>query len=119
MIAINAKEYLRTPTKEDIKSIVALHKAKHKVDNHIGSLDCTHMYRKNCTTAWKGHFKGSQTSPCIVLEAVADYNLWFRNPNPNILNRSPLMNMMLHCCLHDLAKETGFFPFQIGDEKFS
>jgi hypothetical protein len=48
-------EYLlRKPTKDDVlKEIVALHKHKHHIDGLLGSLDCTHIYWKNCPVAWK------------------------------------------------------------------
>ena len=34
------KEYLRLPSAEDLKNIVALHKEIHQVDGMVGSLDC-------------------------------------------------------------------------------
>jgi hypothetical protein len=77
MVSLYAKEYLRTPTPNDIKSIVTLHKHVHGVDGLFGSLDCTHTYWKNCPAALKGQFKGRKPSPSIVLEAACDYNLWF------------------------------------------
>jgi hypothetical protein len=43
-----AKEFLRLPTKRDLKAICKLHKAVHDVDGMApGSLDCTHTYWKN------------------------------------------------------------------------
>jgi hypothetical protein len=74
---INAKEYLRALTKEDVKYIVTLSQAKHKVEGQIGSLDSTHIYWKTFPTAWKCQFRGRHTSPSLVHEAVADNNLWF------------------------------------------
>ena len=53
-------EYLRLPTKADIKSIVKLHKHAHKIDGMFGSLDCMHTYWKNCPKGWQGQFKGKE-----------------------------------------------------------
>jgi hypothetical protein len=128
MITLYAKEYLRTPTKDDIKSIVALHKAQHKVDGMLASLDCTHTYWKNCPSAWKGQYSGRHSSPSIVLEAACDYNLWFWHlaygycgcmNDLNILDRSPLFDMMLDGTLDSIEKEAGVVPFKIAEEEFN
>ncbi|XP_019154351.1 PREDICTED: uncharacterized protein LOC109150829 [Ipomoea nil] len=42
----------------------------------LGSLDCMHWTWKNCPTAWAGQYAGRSREPTIVLEAVADYDLW-------------------------------------------
>ena len=78
-VKFHQDEYLRAPTKADLKSILALHKEKHRgVDGMIGGLDCMHTYWDKCPVAWQGAFKnGSKKKPSIVLEAACDYNLWF------------------------------------------
>jgi hypothetical protein len=68
------KEWLRLPTKADLKSILQLHKQQHGVDGMVGSLDCSHTYWKNCPKAWQGSYKGKERMPSIVLEAISDYN---------------------------------------------
>jgi hypothetical protein len=70
-------EYLRLPTKTDIKSIVKLHKYSHQIDGMFGSLDCMHTYWKNCPKAWQGQFKGKEEMASIVLEGIYDYHTWF------------------------------------------
>jgi hypothetical protein len=55
---IYMKEFLRLPTATNLKNIVKLHKSVHSVDGMIGSLDCTHMFWKNCPKAWQGSYKG-------------------------------------------------------------
>ena len=35
-----------------------------------------HWEWKNCPTAWGGQYAGRSGSPTIILEAVADYDLW-------------------------------------------
>lgn len=42
----------------------------------LGSLDCMHWKWKNCPTGWAGQYAGRSGSPTIILEAVADYDLW-------------------------------------------
>ena len=42
----------------------------------LGSLDCMHWRWKNCPTAWAGQYSGRSGAPTIILEAVADYDLW-------------------------------------------
>ena len=42
----------------------------------LGSLDCMHWKWKNCPTAWAGQYAGRSGSPTIILEAVADYDIW-------------------------------------------
>jgi len=42
MISVYLSEYLRLPTAADVKSVLKLHKEKHKVKGMMGSLDCMH-----------------------------------------------------------------------------
>ncbi|XP_062118442.1 uncharacterized protein LOC133832070 [Humulus lupulus] len=42
----------------------------------LGSLDCMHWKWKNYPTAWGGQYAGRSGSPTIILEVVADYDLW-------------------------------------------
>ena len=71
------EEYLRCPTSTDLKNIATLHEAAHGVEGLLGSLDCSHVYWKNCPVAWQGSYKGKEKKPSIVLEAMCDYNRWF------------------------------------------
>ena len=54
---------------------------------------------KNCPTAWAGQYAGRSRVPTIILEAVADYDLWIwhayfgmpgSNNDINVLESSPL-----------------------------
>jgi hypothetical protein len=127
IVSLYKNEYLRLPTSDDIKAITKLHKFVHNVDGMLGSLDCTHTYWKNCPVGWKGSYQGQNSAPSIVLEAVCDYNLFFWHLNYgncgclndiNILNRSPLLDMMVDGTLHALEREAGVVPFQINDQEF-
>jgi hypothetical protein len=50
---ICAKEYLRTLAKRML-NLFGLPKAEHKVDRHMGSLDCIYASWKNYPVSWKG-----------------------------------------------------------------
>ncbi|XP_057541268.1 uncharacterized protein LOC130818989 [Amaranthus tricolor] len=66
----------------------------------IGSVDCMHWEWKNCPAAWKGQYHGRAGVTTLILEAVADHDLWiwhafFGMPGSyndlNVLHRSPLL----------------------------
>jgi hypothetical protein len=60
-----------------MKALNNLHKSQHGVDGTFGSLDCIHTFWKNCAKGWQGSFQGKEgKEPSIVLEAIADYQLW-------------------------------------------
>jgi hypothetical protein len=42
----------------------------------IGSLECMHWAWKNCPTTLADSYKGKETKPTLVLEAVANQCLW-------------------------------------------
>ena len=118
-------EYLRTPTKEDLKAITRLHQNVHKVPGMVGSLDCMHTYWKNCPVAWQGSYKGSKSKPSIVLEAMSDHHLFFWHcaygyagtlNDINILNLSPLLESFRDGSFEKLEDE--ICPFMIGTSAF-
>ena len=127
-IKLHQEEYLRGPTKSDLKGTLDLHKAKHRgVDGMFGGLDCMHTHWDKCPVGWQGAFKnGSKKKPSIVLEASCDHNLWFWHASCgcagtlndiNILNLSPLTEMFLDGSMEDLEKEVT--PFVIEGEHFN
>ena len=69
--------FARRMARADARRVSEMHEAKHGVAGMIGSLDCMHVGWKNCPVAWQGSQMGKSGKPTIVLEAVADYNLWF------------------------------------------
>ena len=125
---IYAQEYLRLPSVADVKSIVKLHRAVHKVDGLIGSLDCSHTMWKNCPKAWAGSYTGKPGSPSILLEAVVDYHMFFWHASYgytgnigdlNVLQQSPLLERMIDGTFHQLEEEAKVVPFDIGEEEFN
>ena len=118
-------EYLRMPTKEDLKNIVRLHEVVHGVPGMFGSLDCMHTWWKNCPVGWKGSFKGKEKHSTIVLEGCCDHHLWLWHAaygfagtlnDINILNLSPLVDRILDGTFQDL--EVDCVPYKIEEEEF-
>ncbi|KAK3221937.1 hypothetical protein Dsin_008962 [Dipteronia sinensis] len=68
-------EYLRSPNATDVARLLRIGKER-GFPGMLGSLDCMHWKWKNCPTAWAGQYAGRSGSPTIILEAVADYDLW-------------------------------------------
>ena len=128
MIELYAAEYLRMVTVDDMKSLNTLHNNKHGVMGMFGSLDCMHVYWKNCPVAWQGQYKGRGGKPSIVLEAIADHHLWFWHAsfgyagtlnNLNILSLSPFVDSLTDGTFALLEKNSGVVPFVIDGEEFS
>ncbi|KAK2645506.1 hypothetical protein Ddye_020701 [Dipteronia dyeriana] len=68
-------EYLRSPNATDVARLLRIGKDR-GFPGMLGSLDCMHWKWKNCPTAWAGQYTGRSGSPTIILEVVADYDLW-------------------------------------------
>ena len=124
--SIYQAEYLRKPTKADLKAILQLHKSVHGVDGMFGSLDCMHTYWKNCPKAWQGSFKGKEGHASIVMEAICDYHMFFwhasygfcgRLNDLNILNLSPYLESLVDGSFNELELEVT--PFTINNEEFT
>ena len=69
--------YLHTYTEEDAKHVSLLHEDVHGIPGMLGSLDCMHVCWKNCSIAYQGAYQGKEKFSTLVLEAIADHNLWF------------------------------------------
>jgi hypothetical protein len=118
-------EYLRLPTPSDLRGLNILHKHQHGANGMFGSLDCMHTYWKNCPKAWQGSYSGKEGKATIVLEAVADYHLWFWHASYgyagtmndlNILHMSPLLESLKNGAFIDLEKTV--VPYIISEEEF-
>lgn len=100
VLEIFGEEYLRSPTPDDLKRILARSEAR-GFPGCIGSIDCCKWEWKNCPTALHGQYEGKEGVPTITLEAIADETLWiwhafFGMPgclnDINVLDASPLFN---------------------------
>ncbi|KAL5572986.1 hypothetical protein UlMin_022583 [Ulmus minor] len=75
VVEVFAERYLRSPNANDVARL--LHVGEQRgFPGMLGSLDCMHWKWKNCPTAWAGQYAGRSGSPTIILEVVADYDLW-------------------------------------------
>ncbi|XP_024011309.1 uncharacterized protein LOC112086573 [Eutrema salsugineum] len=78
IVEVFSEWYLRSPTSEDIARLLHISQQR-GFPGMLDSLDCMHLKWKNCPTAWAGQFAGRSGSPIIILEAVADYDLWIEH----------------------------------------
>ena len=75
-----APDYLRKPTKEELEGILK-ENAGRGWPGLIGSLDCMHWKWLMCPVGWQGSYKGKESGPTLVLEAVCDKKLWVYHYN--------------------------------------
>ena len=125
MKKIYEKHWLRMPTKDDVEEIFKLHEGVHGVPGMLGSLDCSQTHWKNCPKAHHGSYVGKEKKPCIVLEAVCDYNLYIWHASygycgalndVNILYLSPLLEHLLGGTFGESEKNV--VPYEIAGEEF-
>ncbi|XP_019255025.1 PREDICTED: uncharacterized protein LOC109233598 [Nicotiana attenuata] len=67
--------YLRSPTANDVVRLLHIGEQR-GFPGMLGSLNCIHWRWKNCPTTWAGQYAGRSGSPSIILEDVANYDLW-------------------------------------------
>ena len=75
IVEIFAEQYLRTPTANNIARLLYIGKQRGFL-GMLGSLDCMHWKWKIYPTAWVGQYASRSGNPTIILEVVADYDLW-------------------------------------------
>jgi Plant transposon protein len=119
------EKYLRNMTTADTRRVSAMHEEEFGVPGCLGCLDCMHVFWRCCPTGWKGQFQGKEKGKAsMVLEAVADYSLWFWHASfgtsgscndINIFDRSSLLRSMLDGTMTDELD----FDFTIGDTVFN
>lgn len=121
-------EYLRHPTTEDIKKILAS-STKEEFPGMLGSIDCCKWVRKNCPTAFHGQYRGKEGVPAMKLEALADSSLWFWHVffgmpgvaiDINVLHASTLTNKIPDgtyptAIEYIIANEKGSIPYWLAD----
>jgi Plant transposon protein len=121
------KEYLCAPTKWQTKRLSELHQYVHRgVKGMFGAVDCMHTPWKNCSYAWQQSYKGAKGKPTLVLEAAADYWLYFHHAafgfagclnDINILNQSLLLNQFMDGNFEEI--ETDAVPYEIAGSQFT
>jgi hypothetical protein len=99
-----------------------LHYEKHSIHGIPGSLDCSHFVWGNCPVAHHGKFQGKEGKPTIVVEALADHNLFAWHAvlsycgtlnDITIWDSSYLLQSLCYGSFSDLD-----FTFTIGGEVF-
>ncbi|XP_010431016.1 PREDICTED: putative nuclease HARBI1 [Camelina sativa] len=75
VVEVFSSRYLRSPDANDVARLLNIGERR-GFPGMLGSLDCMHWKWKNCPTAWGGQYAGRSGSPTIILEVVADYDLW-------------------------------------------
>lgn len=77
-VALNfSVEILRVPNEDDLKRILQIIASRGlQVASGLGIANTGGC--KNCPMAWAGKFKGKASKPTVLLEAIADEELWFR-----------------------------------------
>ncbi|KAK2663557.1 hypothetical protein Ddye_002131 [Dipteronia dyeriana] len=70
-----ADEYLRSPNTADVVRLLRIGKDR-GFPKMLGIIDCMHWKWKNCPTAWARQYAGCSGSATIIIEAVANYDLW-------------------------------------------
>ncbi|KAM6543261.1 hypothetical protein CsatB_007708 [Cannabis sativa] len=90
VVEVFGSRYLRSPEADDVARLLHIGERR-GFPRMLGSLDCMHWKWKNCPTTWGGQYAGRSGSPTIILEVVADYDLWiwhayFGLPGSNYIN---------------------------------
>ena len=117
-------KYLQSPTRANARHVSILHEAIHGFPGMLGSLDCMHVPWKNFPVTYQGQFtNGKKGYPTIILEAIANYNLWFWHTAfgiPGSLNDISVWDMSkLHKALVDGTFSSIDFEFEIGGKLFN
>ncbi|XP_042449188.1 putative nuclease HARBI1 [Zingiber officinale] len=75
VVEVFGGQYLRSPNANDVARLLHIGEQR-GFPGMLGSLDCMHWRWKNCPTASAGQYSGRSGKPIIILEVVADYDLW-------------------------------------------
>ncbi|XP_021731332.1 uncharacterized protein LOC110698242 [Chenopodium quinoa] len=103
VINLFGDQYLRRPNIADMERLLRIGEER-GFPGMIGSIDCMHWEWKNCPHAWKGQYQGREGVATLILEAVADRDIWiwhsfFGMPGScndiNVLHRSPVFEDVL------------------------
>jgi hypothetical protein len=89
------EEYGRQPTESDLRRILSINEMR-GFPGCLGSIDCQNWKWERCPIAFAGQFSGKEKKPTVVLEAIADAELWIWHAYfgcPGSLNDLNVLNM--------------------------
>ena len=118
-----SKVYLRDMNALDAKRVTEMHKRVTGIDGIIGALDCMHVVWKNCPYSHQGVNKRGKSKPSLILEGMADYNLWIWHGgfgdggslnDINVWDKSHLKTLMVSDDWNEKVEK----PFEIAGETF-
>ncbi|XP_021864047.2 uncharacterized protein [Spinacia oleracea] len=109
------EEYLRSPTDEDLRRILYQNEMR-GFPGMIESIDCMHWEWKNCPNAWKGQYQWRSGNASLILEAVADQDLWIWHSFFGILGSCSDLNVLYRSLVFDDALQ-GFTRPQLQKHK--
>ncbi|XP_042472493.1 uncharacterized protein LOC122055180 [Zingiber officinale] len=75
VVEVFGGQYLRSPNAHDVARLLHIGELR-GFPSMLGSLDCMHWRWQNCPTAWARQYSGRSGKLTIILEAIADYDLW-------------------------------------------
>ncbi|XP_021762525.1 putative nuclease HARBI1 [Chenopodium quinoa] len=101
-------EYLRKPTDEDLRRILHQNELR-GFPGMIGSIDCMHWEWKNCPTAWKAQYAGRSKTATLILEAVADQDLWIWHAFFGMPGSCNDLNVLYRSTVWDLPEMANFY----------
>lgn len=117
IVQVFAPDYLRKPIEEELEGILK-ENAGRGWPGLIGSLDCMHWKWLMCPLGWQGSYKGKESGPTLVLEAVCDKKLWVyhynfgrpgSNNDLNILAKSTLLDDIIAGRIPSIRFKVGVF----------
>ncbi|XP_024978986.1 uncharacterized protein LOC112516196 [Cynara cardunculus var. scolymus] len=75
IVEVFGDRYHQTPNANNVARLLQVGEQR-GFPGMLVSLDCMHWKWKNCPTGWGGQYSSHSSSPSIILEVVADYDLW-------------------------------------------
>eukprot|EP00918_Siedleckia_nematoides_P059746 GHVU01130243.1.p1 GENE.GHVU01130243.1~~GHVU01130243.1.p1 ORF type:complete len:470 (-),score=54.29 GHVU01130243.1:3559-4968(-) len=129
VVTLYERDFLRFPTPAEVATLTATNEKLWGLPGMVGSIDCAQLGWKNCPIAWKGQYSGRSGKPTMVLQVLADNDLFIRaadfgtagsNNDINVLQQSSLLaefNSPTSCFTHKfvVGGQTYNRAYMLGD----